>query len=596
MSLRLQEFIHSLEEGTAARYLRWLCAAVAMGALAVLYDTLAFRNLACPEAMETAQLARNLAEGKGYTTLCVRPFGMFLLQRHRPDHSPMLKEPHPDLVNPPAYPWLLAGVLKTGDRLLRSVGGLYTVPAKGFRIHKADVAITALNQVLLLLSAALLFAVAARLFDRPVAWGSALVFLGTEQFWRFSISGLSTNLLLVLVLGVVWCWLRLEEGCRTARNPLLLLSLAALTGALIGLGGLTRYAFGWFLVPLLVSLAAFGGPLRGRLALAATAAFLVVMAPWVARNWRVSGTPFGLATFAVMEGTRAFPDDRLERSLEPDLTQVGPTEYSRKLAANTREIFQNELPKLGGSWVAALFAVGLLSPFRNPAPSRLRWFLLAALLTLTAAQALGQTYLTKESPTINSENLLVLVAPLVLMFGVSFFFVMLESLQLPSQFFRLGATGAFVAVVSLPLFISLLPPRQSPIVYPPYYPPMLRSIGVWMNEQDLVMTDIPWAVAWYGRRQALLPPLNGQKDFFRISDYMKPIHALYLTPRTTDTRFISTWVKGDEQNWCKFLFETIARSEVPTGFPLRYAPVSFLFPEQLFLTDLERWKFKTAQP
>jgi len=271
---------------------------------------------------------------------------------------------------------------------------------------------------------------------------------------------------------------------------------------------------------------------------------------------------------------------------------VKPTEYARKLAANARDIFLNELPRLGGSWVSALFLAGLLLPLTGSAPARLRWFLILSLPCVILVQALGRTYLSDESPTINSENLLVLLAPLILVFGVGFFFVLLERLDLGTLFLRLGIIGSFIAVLSLPLIISLLPPRISPIMYPPYYPPMLAKVGVWMDEGDLVMTDVPWAIAWYGRRQSVLTTMSWKRDFFQITDFMKPIRALYLTPRTTDTKFISTWVKGEEQNWCKFLFEIISKKEVPTGFPLRRAPGNFLFPEQLFLTDLDRWLFK----
>ena len=156
------------------------------------------------------------------------------------------------------------------------------------------------------------------------------------------------------------------------------------------------------------------------------------------RNWRVSGTPFGLATFVVAQGTRAFPEDRLDRSLEPDVWQAKPGEYLRKLVSNARDIFLNELPKVGGSWISALFLAGLLLPLTAPAPARLRWFLILSLPCLLAVQALGRTYLSDESPTINSENLLVLLAPLILVFGVDFFFAMLERLDLGTAGLRLA--------------------------------------------------------------------------------------------------------------------------------------------------------------
>src|SRR5206468_4186626 len=144
-----------------------------------------------------------------------------------------------------------------------------------------------------------------------------------------------------------------------------------------------------------------------------------------ARNFRVSGMPFGVASFAAVETTSAFPEHRLERSLEPDFKKLELRLLWYKLLGNTRQIIQNELPKLGGSWVTAYFLVGLLVAFRKPTLSRLRYFLLFCMLILILTQALGRTQLSDDSPEINSENLLVLLSPMVLIFGVSLFFLVL---------------------------------------------------------------------------------------------------------------------------------------------------------------------------
>ena len=50
--------------------------------LGVIYNLHAYRNFATQEAMDSAQLARNMAEGNGYTTLFIRPFSLYLVQSH----------------------------------------------------------------------------------------------------------------------------------------------------------------------------------------------------------------------------------------------------------------------------------------------------------------------------------------------------------------------------------------------------------------------------------------------------------------------------------------------------------------------------------
>jgi hypothetical protein len=587
MSLGIQTFIHRLHVGPTARVFHVLFVLTLATALAGFYDILAYRNFHSREAMDMAQLGKNLAEGRGYTTLLVRPFSMFLLQRHRADQSPELKGAHPDLANPPVYPTLLAGLFKL-------------VPAKYFKcrageefsIFVPELVVTIFNQGLFLVAALLLFFLATRLLDATLAWISTIVFVGTELLWRFSASGLSTMLLVVLLLAAVWCLVLLEQWARFGRHNVLLVAMAALAGVVIGVGGLTRYAFGWLMVPTLVFFLAFFQEKRALFCLASLVGFLAVLSPWLVRNYHQCGLPFGTATFALCEETGAFPEDRLVRSLHPNLQSVSLGDFAKKFLKNGRDLVQNDLPKLGGNWINAFFLVGLLVPFRRPALSRLRWLLLLSLVVLGCVQLLGRTCVWSESPEVNSENLLVVLSPLVVMYGVALFFTLLDALALPLPALRVMILALFCLVTSLPLIQAFLPPHSRPMAYPPYYPPLVQRIGGWFRQDEMLMSDMPWAVAWYGRRQCVLLTLNWQKDFLEITDYHKGIRGLYLTQLTTDAPFLSNWVKGENRSWASFLLEGIVRREVPTGFPLRRAP-DILWPEQFVLTDYDRWKVKT---
>jgi hypothetical protein len=135
----------------------------------------------------------------------------------------------------------------------------------------------------------------------------------------------------------------------------------------------------------------------------------------------------------------------------------------------------------------------------------------------------------------------------------------------------------------------LLQAKTSSVAYPPYYPPEIQQTAGWMKEGELTMSDVPWAVAWYGQRQCVWLTLNTQNDFFAVNDNLKPVQALYLTPETMDSRFVSDWVKTRDFSWGGFILQVVTQHQIPPGFPLRIAPGGFL-PEQLFLTDRERWK------
>jgi 4-amino-4-deoxy-L-arabinose transferase-like glycosyltransferase len=607
----LQELLHKLEVGGGLRHVRRGLAVVAVVLLVVGYNWRAFRNMATQEAMDTAQLGRNIAQGKGYTTLFIRPFSIYLVKKHNLEKQAVpeagkgrdlaqLRVMHPDLANPPVYPVVLAALMKVLPfNYSASTTGRFWSRGGRFWRFEPDFLIAVFNQLLLLGSVALVFFLARRLFDPGVAWLSAALLLGMELLWRFSVSGLSTMLLIVIFLGLAWCVVLLEEEAREPkRGPYGVLVLAGLTGAMVGLGGLTRYSFGWLIIPVLAFLILFGGQRRVMLALTALVAFAAVMAPWVARNYSVSGRLFGTATYAVLESTVFYPENHLERSLEPDFSRLRLAGFWLKLNANLRQIATEELPRLGGSWVTAFFLVGLMIGFRKPALTRLRYFLMGCIAVLILAQALGRTQLSEESHQINSENLLVLVAPLVLVYGVSLFFLLIEQIRLPFLQLRPIIIGMFTVVVCLPMLFVFLPPKAIPVAYPPYDPPAIQTVSGWLKESELAMSDIPWAVAWYGQRQCVWLTLkcapdardpNTHEDFTAISDYQKPINALYLTPQTMDGRFLSQWFMAGEQSWGSFIVECVLRKNVPSYFPLNQTQTGWPS-DQLVLTDWKRWK------
>lgn len=608
----LQEVIHKLEVTTGPRYLKVGLACLAVVALVAGYNWFSFRNLATQEAMDAAQLGRNLAEGKGYTTQFIRPFSLYLVKKRseakygivptpNSDYS-QIKDLHPDLANPPVYPCVLAALMKVLP-FKWSIGPprAFWSNAGRFWRYEPDFLISLFNQLLFFAVIVLTFLLARQLFDPGVAWLSAVLLLGCELLWRFTVSGLSTMLLLVIFMSLVWCLALIEREVREPKwAPRSLLLLTAAAGFLLGLGALTRYSFGWMVVPVIVFLILFGGPRKAALCLLAVAVFGVVLAPWMYRNYQISGTPFGTATFAIMEGHSVFPEYKLGRSLEPNFNapdmKLGT--FVHKLLRNSRQILQEDLPRLGNSWLTPLFLAGLLLGFRTPAIRRLRYFLMFSLVMLVVVQALGQTQLSEDSPVLNSENLLVLLVPLIFVNGVSFFFLLLDQMKLLFRGMRYIVIGVFAAIMCLPMLFTFLPPRVAPVVYPPYYPPAIQQVTGWMKENELMMSDIPWAVAWYGNRQCIWTTLNATVDpkdpnsketFFAVNDYLKQIRAVYLTPETMDSRFLSGWVRTGEHSWGSFILESMLRREIPPSFPLRKAPTGFL-PEQLFLTDWERWK------
>ena len=633
---RIQTLIHATEVGGGSRWLKYISLAVALVALVGFYDLRAYRNFSSPEAMDAAQVARNVAEGRGYTTEFIRPFSLYLVQKHNRAGHPgeilstnvmdfaQIDSPHPDLANAPVYPTVLAGLLKVWppDWKVQLHKPFWSEGGRFLR-YKAEFRIAIFNQILLLAVVALTFLLAKKLFDGPAAWLAALLTLGSDLLWKFSVSGLSTMLLLVIFLGLIWCICKIEENVRQedgllrSNEPIVLgetnrsinleeakprkqlfgvtlekrrMILAIAAGALIGIGMLTRYSFGWLIVPVVVFFTLFGGTRRTGLAAAAMLAFAVVVSPWIARNLVVSGTLFGTAGYAVAEGTFVFPGTNLMQSLNPNLNSVyGMMPYVRKFAENTRYILQNGLMQANGVWVGALFFAGLLLGLRNPAARRLRYFTMMCLGVFIIVQSLGRTELFNVTPELNTENLLVLLTPLVAIFGVAFFLTLLNQMNVPMIQARLGVMVLLVALVCQPLISTLLT-KTPPVSYPPYYPPDIQKIAGWMRPDELTMSDVPWAVAWYGDRQCTWTTLNSQSEFFALNDYIKTVQALYLTRGTMDARLLTECLQGGVDSWSNFVLKTLAANQIPSQFPLKAAPSGLL--SGLFLTDRQRWESK----
>lgn len=601
MPLLPQDLVHKVETAMSGKVARAALLVVASLALIGAYDWRVARNFTTPEAMDSAQLARNISTGKGYTTQFIRPFSMFLVKRANQEQIDNLtpeqkadlcevKSAHPDISNPPVYPVVLAGWMKAAPFRFE----LTKKQADEFARYQPDFLIAAFNQLLLVGLVVITFLLARKMFDAPVAWLSAIVLFGTELLWRFSVSGLPTIFLLLQFMALIWALVRFDAATAdTTTNSRKVLGNALLIGGLLGIGMLTRYSFGTMLIPVILYVLVFAGRWRMPAALMICGVFAVIVAPWIARNLSVCGMPFGTATYAILDGSAYFPQHRLERSLMPDLSQIQLAPLWWKFFANLKQIVVDELPRLGGGWVSAFFVVGLMFSFRNMTITRIRYFLLGSVVTLVVAQALSRTTLSEDSPEINSENLLVLLVPMVLIYGASFFHTLLDQVTLPFTLLRAAVIVAFCAVATLPLTMSFVPSKSQPsalprpVAFPPYYPPDIQKVSSWMGTNELTMSDAPWAVAWYGDRQAVWLTLDAQGEFYTLNDYVKPVRALYLTPIALDARLLSQWVRGGtDRSWGELIIGSMLREELPRGFPL---VKSYRLPEQLFFSDWERW-------
>ena len=190
----LQFWIYKLEVGSFTRVIWAVALAVMVLALGFWYDVWAYRGFAAPEAMDAAQVARNLSEGRGYTTDFLRPFSLFLMRKHSEaqrtsatatpnEDLAWITRPHPDLANAPVYPVVLAGLMKVLPLNWQAeTKKPFWSESSRFLRFQPEFYIAVFNQLWLLVVVWLTFLLARKILNWQAAWLAALLTLLVVSF------------------------------------------------------------------------------------------------------------------------------------------------------------------------------------------------------------------------------------------------------------------------------------------------------------------------------------------------------------------------------------------------------------------------------
>jgi hypothetical protein len=527
-----QEFIHWLEVGEGARWLRLAAVLAGTLALSLLVAWKQFRGPVSEVTLMQAVTGRQLANGAGFTTLVNLPQTAAHLEQRGVKFD--AAKPYPELHHAPLYSLVIGGALRVLPESRRAwLFAGAPVPPDGFR---ADYFLLGLNLVLLWLAAWLTYDLGRRLFEPRVGWLAMLALLVSVPIWQQTVAVNGTPLLMVLALGAFWIWHRVElaaeAGARVASGW-----LGAL-GAACGLLFFADYAAGALVLVALGYAAARFTDARRWVALALVAGgFVVVAAPWVGRNLALTGSPTALAlhNVALKAGDSTAEPATLRATLSTDVPRLDLNKLGNKTLTALQENLKSRLWSGGAMWMTAFFAAGCLYSFRSPTTNRLRWVFAAALAVLLVAQAAFNSG--------EGERLVaVWLAPLIMIFGAGFFWVLLGANATLSKWPGLVVT-VVLAAQAAPLAHDALEPRRFHFQYPPYFPRLFQAM-----RDDLAMrgehaksfgfmADVPAGLAWYGGVRAWAQPPR-LRDFYAIS-VEQGIGELLLTPRTLDRPFFS---------------------------------------------------------
>jgi len=340
---------------------------------------------------------------------------------------------------------------------------------------------------------------------------------------------------MVLALLAFWILARIEgeEGAAVQLAPGWLAALGAVCGLLF----LAEYSAGALVLVALGHVAwRFAGRARWTAFALVVAGFAVVTAPWVARNLALTGHPVALAAqnLALKSGDATAEPANQRALLTATLPEADLNKLGNKALTYLQENLKSRLWSGGGMWLTAFFVAGWLYVFRSATANRLRWTFTAAFAVLLVAQAVFNSG--------ESERLVACwLAPLVMIFGAGFFFVLLGSNAVLGSWPRACAV-ALVVAQALPLVHDALEPRRLHFNYPPYFPGLFMGMRLELERRDNagrfgVMADVPAGVAWYGRQRVWAQPAK-LRDFYAVT-LEQPIAELLLTPHTLDRPFFS---------------------------------------------------------
>ncbi len=529
-----------------------------------------FRGLSSPQAMDQAQIAREIARGNGFTTKMIRPVAYYQAEKSQKHAVPL--DGFEDTYHAPLNPLINAAVFKIigadrTDKWQMSDNQL---------VFPLDRVVAAVSTIFFLLAIGVNYLLINRIFDAKIAGVCAIVMLFCETLWQFSLSGLPQMLMLFLFSCGMYFVYRAIEAAAEERVALI---PALIAGVFFTLLAFTHWVTVWLVLGYIIFAAIAFRP-RGLVGGAVLLLILLSGTFIIIRNYSITGTPFGTAFLTLYNGLANGSESVVMRNTDLDaqplVIQGLISKVLRATLVQTRDI----IPLLAGIVVAPLFFLSLLHPFKSKAISNFRW----AILIMWASGALGLAFFGISNKQLDPNQTHLLFAPLMTAYGIAMVSILWTRLDFVIRIpvLRDAHLVVIVGLCALPLVLSL--PREVRIGmtlrdrggyphWPPYYAPALnsRSNGLkgWVEEGSVVFSDQPWAVAWYADRTSIwLPPTKD--GFVKLeaiaTDLHTPVVGILISPSSHGEGNVTETVTNYRDFAALVLNGSVVQATYPPGF------------------------------
>ena len=520
------------------------------------YLILSFKGLTSEKGIEQAQIGREIARGNNNTTKVIR--GAAYWQAKEAGKDIDLTAFH-DTYHSPLNPYIYAAVLK-------AVGGddfeKFQMNEDMKTVYALDRVISAVAVILFLIAVGINYLLISRIFDVRIAGATAILMILSDLMWKFTQTGLPQMLMLLLFSCALFFIYRTLEASIENRGDISSLVIAAVFLSLLAL---SHWLTIWIILGFVIYAAFFFHP-KGISGFMILGILLMFSGYFLVKNMEWTGNPGGTAFLSLYGGLTQSESVIMRTSDPAEQTYTIVYNLNSFLINTTSSMLRqvNELyNNLGSILVAPLFFFALLHPFKREAIAKFRWIV----LLMWVMGTLGMAIFGLSESNLDPNQLHILFSPIMTAYGLAFVSILWARIELPAGgiLMRYGHFAIVILISAGPLILkfpretinALVSSGASKSVWPPYWPPVFsRTLHNATDDDDVIFSDQPWAVAWYADRISIWLPRKVEEfeDLEKLAtDQELSVAGIVITPMS---------FKGD-----------VLFSQVPFGYSEDFAPL-----------------------
>lgn len=470
-----------------------------------IYFKLKFVGFINPDALDYAQIGRNVSAGHGFTTYILRPLA--LTHGNNPLNQP-------DVTHGPLFTFLLAlayGIFGAKDSVSAIVSGIFYW-----------------------LSSLSIYYLGRQIFNKNIGLICSLMFMLNAYALEYAISGLPITLTILLMSCILIC-LHTIANTVTRNKPTK--SALAMLGVFNGLLYLSDPVYAWLAPVTIIALIIILGK-KNILSLSAYLLPLIVITiPWLIRNGMITGNPvYGLQGVELWMNTRNHYPGFYGYRLAPGSLILGQDLFKdivAKIFYGFGQVIET-FPQIMLSWVLAFFLPSIFFKFADYPTNISRSTLIGYMGALIISSVVFSLQLTT----------FVALIPGFLVYSVAYLVYIISAANIKKG--SLYLTVFIISVLlSYPLFNTLLL-SDKPAVFKEAR--TAKHLADMSGSTDVVLSDQPWIPAWYANRPSILIPAS-DTHIMDLRNQFTGLKWLFLTDSVNNYSPQWQYLFGSFKNW-----------------------------------------------